>query len=138
MNNQPVSHLEEVPFGNFQLELDLIHEVYEYSEKIGHSRCYAAFMDGDYAGYMIVLATEMIHHKRTMQAVTDSFYIAPEYRKSGAFKVLLTYVEQDLRDNNIRFLTVGMNPNMPAFSHMCDMMQGIGYQHTEYLVTKEL
>ena len=27
VNKQPVNHLEEVPFGDFQLELDLVDEV---------------------------------------------------------------------------------------------------------------
>ena len=138
MNNQPAKHLEEVPFGDYQLELDLVDEVYDYSEKAGLSRCYAAFVDGDYAGYMIVMASEMIHHKGTVQAVTDSFYIAPEYRSTGVFSALLKYVEQNLSKNNIRFFTVGLNPNMPHFTKMSLGMYKKGYQHTEYSVTKEL
>ena len=35
MNNTPAQHLKEVPFGDFQLELDLVDEVYEYSEQVG-------------------------------------------------------------------------------------------------------
>jgi len=80
----------------------------------------------------------MIHHRGTLQAITDSFYIAPEYRSTGAFKALLAYVEQDLKQNNIRFLTVGLNPNMPHFIDMGNMMNELGYQTTEVSVTKEL
>lgn len=138
MNNQPAKHLKEVPFGDYQLELDLVDEVYDYSEKVGHGRCYAAFIDGDYAGYMIVMASEMIHHRGTVQAVTDSFYIAPEYRSSGAFKALLEYVENDLRENGTRFLTVGLNPNMPNEHLVKGFMFHHGYNHTETSVTKEL
>ena len=138
MNNQPAKHLEEVPFGDYQLELDLCDDVYDYTEKVGHCKCYAAFVDNEYAGYMIVMASEMIHHRGTKQAVTDSFYVAPAYRSSGVFQVLLEKVEQDLRSNNIRFLTVGLNPNMPHFTQMSLGMYKKGYQHTEYSVTKEL
>ena len=138
MNNQPAKHLEEVPFGDYQLELDLVHEVYDYSVQTGYCHCYAAFVDGDYAGYMVVMASEMIHHRGTVQAVTDSFYISPEYRNSGAFKTLLEYVENDLRSNGIRFLTVGLNPNMPHFTKTEAFMRAGLYQHTEYSVTKEL
>lgn len=138
MNNQPAKHLEEVPFGDYKLELDLVHEVYDYSVQTGYCHCYAAFVDGDYAGYMVVMASEMIHHRGTVQAVTDSFYISPEYRNSGAFKTLLEYVENDLRSNGIRFLTVGLNPNMHNFKRMMGMMCHLDYTHTEYSVTKEL
>lgn len=138
MNIQPVQHLEEVPFGDFQLELDLVDEVYDYSEQVGYCRCYAVYVNSNYAGYMVVMASEMVHHRGTIQAVTDSFYIAPEYRSTGAFKELLQYVERDLRDNGIRFLTVGLNPNMPHFRKMEAFMRAGLYQHTEYSVTKEL
>lgn len=138
VNNQPAEHLEEVPFGNFQLQLDLCDEVYDYSEKVGHCKCYAAFVDNEYAGYVVILASEMIHHKGTIQAVTDSFYIKPEYRSTGVFKKLLEYVELSMVQNNIRFLTVGLNPNMPNFEGMQGMMKHLNYIHTEYSVTKEL
>jgi GNAT superfamily N-acetyltransferase len=138
MNNQPVQHLDEVPFGNFELKLDLCDDVYNYSVDTGYCHCYAAFVDGDYAGYMVVMASEMIHHKDTIQAVTDSFYIAPEYRSTGVFSALIYYVEQDLSKNNIRFFTIGLNPNMPHFDQMLTYMGTKQYQHTEYLITKEL
>jgi GNAT superfamily N-acetyltransferase len=137
-NNQPVEHLEEVPFGDYQLELELCDDVYTYSESVGHCKCYAAFVDNEYAGYMIVMASEMIHHKGITQAVTDSFYVAPAYRGMEVFKTLLKKVEQDLKVNNIRFLTVGLNPNMPDYDNMQRGMDRHGYKHTEYLVTKEL
>ena len=138
MHNQPVEHLKEVPFGDYQLELNLCDEIYTYSEKIGHCKCYAAFVDNEYAGYMIVMASEMLHHRGTMQAVTDSFYITPAYRSAGVFQELLQKVEQDLKHNNIRFLTVGLNPNMPHYSKMDNMLSQSGYLTTEVSVTKEL
>lgn len=138
MNNQPAEHLEEVPFGDYSLKINLCDDVYNCAEHIGYCRSYVAFVDSNYAGYIVVMATEMIHHKGTMQAVTDSFYIAPEYRSSGAFKALLQHVENDLRSNDIRFFTLGLNPNMPNFNKMKSFMRAGLYQHTEYLVTKEL
>lgn len=138
MNNQPAEHLEEVPFGDYKLKIDLCDEVYNYSEITGHLRCYAVHSSGQLAGYMVVMASEMIHHKSTMQAVTDVFYIAPEYRNSGAFVKLLDYVEADLKSNNIRFFTVGLNPNMPHFSRVDYKMSELGYISTEVSVTKEL
>lgn len=138
MNNQPAQHLEEVPFGSFQLELDLADDVYDYSEKVGYLRCYAAYVDGNYAGYMIIMASEMMHHVGTIQAVTDAFYIAPEYRSSGAFKALLNYVEADLKSNGIRFLTLGVSVNTPRYNVVVNLLTRKGYALAELLVTKEL
>lgn len=138
LNKEPIKHLREVPFGNFDLDLCLCDETYQLAEEAGHLRCYAAFVDAKYAGYLIVMASEMIHHHRVMQAVTDSFYIAPAYRSTGAFTKLLEYVEADLKENNIRFFTVGLNVNMPHYSKMENMLNKIGYINTELAVTKEL
>ena len=138
MHNTPAKHLEEVPFGDYQLKLDLVDEVYEYSEQVGYCRSYAAYVDGEYAGYMLIMASEMIHHRGTTQAITDSFYITPAHRSSGAFKALLAHVEADLKSNGIRFLTVGLNPNMPNYSKMDGMLSKVGYITTEVSVTKEL
>jgi GNAT superfamily N-acetyltransferase len=138
IDKDPVSHLEEVPFGNFQLELDLVDEVYDYSEQAGYCRSYIVSVNGNYAGYILLMASEMIHHRGQMQAVADSFYIVPKYRSSGAFTTLLTYVENDLRSNGIRFLTVGLNPNMPHVHKMQKFINDKGYVHTEAYYTKEL
>ncbi len=138
MNNNPAKHLEEVPFGDFSLELDLVDEVYVSAEESGFTKCYCIHVDGNYAGYMLIMASEMIHHRGQMQAVTDSFYIAPAYRSTGAFMVLLDKVEQDLKVNGIRFLTVGLNPNMPHFNKVDGKLTRNGYLTTEVSVTKEL
>lgn len=138
MNNQPAKHLEEVPFGDYKLQLDLRHDVYVSAEETGYCKCYAAFVDGDYAGYMIIMASEMIHHKGTLQAITDSFYITPAYRSTGVFRALLSHVECSLIQNNIRFLTIGLNPNMPHYSKMDNMLNKLEYITTEVSVTKEL
>ena len=138
IDKDPAQHLEEVPFGNFQLELDLVHEVYEYSEHVGYCKNYVVCVDGTYAGYMTIMASEMIHHRGHIQALTDSFYIVPEFRSSGAFTALLSHVEQDLRDNGIRFFTLGLNPNMPHVEGMQKFVHDKGYMHTESSYTKEL
>jgi GNAT superfamily N-acetyltransferase len=138
IDNDPVSHLAEVPFGNFQLELDLVHEVYQYSEDIGYGKTYMVSVNGNYAGYATLMATEMIHHRGTLRGVVDAFYIKPEYRSTGAFKTLLAYIEDDLQSNGIRFLTVGLNPNMPHIDKMQQFIHAKGYICTESSYTKEL
>lgn len=138
MENIPQEHWEEVPFGNFQLELNLCEEVYISSEQQGYARFYSAWVGEEFAGYISVMASEMIQHKGTIQAVTDAFYIAPEYRSSGVFNKLLEHVEQDLALEGIRFLTVGINPNMPHKESVHDYLAGKGYIITELSMTKEV
>ncbi len=138
IHKQTIDHLKEVPFGDYDLKLELCGEVYDYSEQVGHCKAYVALVDGNYAGYMVIMASEMIHHRGVIQAVTDSFYIVKEQRHTGLFMKLLAHIEMDLKANNIRFLTVGLNPNMPHYSKMDNMLTKLGYITTEVSVTKEL
>jgi GNAT superfamily N-acetyltransferase len=137
-DSMPKEHLEEVPFGNFQLELNLVEEVYTYSEQVGYGRYYAAFVGDDFAGYVTLMASEMLHHRGVMQAVVDVFYVAPAYRSGGVFTKLITYVEQDLKLAGIRFLTVGVNPNMPHKEKVVAYLSAQGYITTEISMTKEV
>lgn len=138
MDKDPELHLDEVPFGNYQLELDLCHDVYSYTQELGYLQCYAVYVDKAYAGYMVVSASEMMHYRGHIRGVADSFYIKPEYRNSGAFSKLLSEVEQSLQRNNIEYLTLGMNPNMPNIKQTMRYVESKGYITTDVLMTKEL
>lgn len=138
MKTAPVDHLKEVPFGNFNLELNLCTDTYVHSEATGHARYYVAFVGNEFAGYMTIMASEMLHHRGVMQAVTDSFYVVPAFRSSGTFNKLLTDIENDLVYCGIRFLTIGLNPNMPHFDSMRGALCHKDYLDTEVSVTKEL
>ena len=138
MDNDPTLHLEEVPFGSYQLELDLCHEVYSSVQELGYLQCYAVYVNKEYAGYMVVGASEMMHYKGHIRGIADSYYIKPEYRSSGAFSKLLFEVEISLKRNNIEYLTLGMNPLMPHYVNMMEYVGKLGYQTTEILMTKEL
>lgn len=137
-NKHPVQHLDEVPFGNFDLSLCLVDEDYLAAEAAGNLRCYSVNVNGEWAGYITIIANEMLHHRSELQAVTDAFYIVPKHRGGGAFSELIQFVENDLRESGIRFFTVGLNPNMPNYAGMQGLMDRLMYQHTEYSVTKEL
>jgi len=138
LNSVQHKHWEEVPFGNFQLELDLCDEVYAFSEQQGYARFYVIHHEGVFVGYMSVVAAEMLHHKDTVNAITDSFYIVPEHRSAGAFKALLEHVEQDIHNEGNRFFTVGINPNMPNPTEMQAYLVQLGYIATEISMTKEV
>lgn len=138
IDKTPVNHLEEVPFGNYQMTLDLVHEVYTSTEALGYTKCYIVYVKGNFAGYMLIMASEMSHYRDVIQATTDSFYVKPEYRSSGVFAELLSYVEKDLLDNNIRFLTLGINPNMPHVDRVHKFVNDLGYVPTSTTMTKEL
>lgn len=129
-------HFAEVPFGDYKIELNPNDDIYLNAEREGHARFYVAFQGRNPAGYIIIFASEMAHHKGVMCAVTDSFYVVPEYRKDGIFGKLLTYVEQDIKSLGIRFLTIGHNPQYKGKTP--DLLLSEGYSVTEVSYTKEV
>lgn len=140
MKQTPVKHWEEVPFGNFNIDLHLCHGTYIAAESVGYARFYSVTnKNNKFIGYMSVLSSEMLHHKNTMQATTDSFYIHPSYRSKGVFKQLIEFVENDLRNEGIRFFSIGLNPNMPSPDLVeAALVNNLSYLRTEVMVTKEL
>lgn len=137
MYEEMCAHWDEVPFGNFDMDLELDHAAYLMAEEQGYARFYLVYDDSDKAiAYMSVFANQMIQHKGEVQAVTDAFYVAPDYRKSGVFGKLIEFVEQDLKTCGIRFFTIGTNPMYKGKTEQ--FLDRIGYCKTEVLFTKEL
>ncbi len=137
MCDEMCAHWDEVPFGDFDMELELDHAAYLMAEEQDYARFYLVYNDSDKAiAYMSVFANEMIQHKGLVQAVADAFYVAPDYRKSGVFGTLVEFVEQDLKEHNIRFFSLGHNPNTKG--RVEEYIEHLGYQKTEVIYTKEL
>jgi len=137
MYQDMLAHWDEVPLGNFDLELDLDTEKYMEAEEAGYA-CYYLVRDdsGQAIAYMSVFASPMCQHKGLMSAVTDAFYVAPEHRDSGVFAELLEFVEKDLTSCGIDYFTVVHNPRYKGRTAL--FLEHIGYCKTEVLYTKEL
>ncbi len=136
MHEEMYAHYDEVPFGPYDMHLDLDHESYMLAEDEGYARFYLIHDEGKAIGYLSVLASPMIQHKGELQAVTDAFYVAPDYRKGGVFGKLLEFVEQDLKACGIRFLSVGISPLHDDRTRQ--FLDHVGYCTTEIHYTKEL
>jgi len=137
MYQDMLTHWKEVPFGNFDLELDLDTDKYMEAEEAGFA-CYYLVRDdsGQAIAYMSVFASPMLKHKGLMAAVTDAFYVAPEHREGGVFAELLEFVEKDLASCGIEYFSVVHNPRYKGKTEL--FLTNIGYCKTEVSFTKEL
>ncbi len=136
MKESTEEHWKEVPFGEYNLDLELNDAIYRNAEEGGHARFYVAFLGRDPVAYMSLFASEMSQHKGILCAVTDSYYVVPQYRKDGIFGKLLEYVEQDIKSLGIRFLTVGHNPQYKGRTP--ELLESLGYSKTEVSYTIEV
>lgn len=108
-------HGNEVPFmvrgEEIPVELDI--DSYQALEDSGYLTCIVAEVDGNIAGYLVVIAYQPTHHKGKLLAVTDAFYVLPEYRNTGVFKQLVDYAEKRCEDAGIVALLLGVNQSFP-------------------------
>jgi len=136
MRDQMEEHFHEVPFGTFELALDIDHNAYLIAEQEGYLLCYIAYDEDKPVAYMGVIAGNMMKHIGNISAVADSYYVAPDYRKSGVFAKLLEFVEKDIATHGVRFFSLGQNVQ---FKDNADrLLLATGYQKMEILFTKEL
>lgn len=136
MRQLTLAHWDEVGFKEGNLELNLDEEVYATMESAGNARFYIAY-DGDVvAGYISILASTMVQHKDVMQAVTDSFYVVPEYRGAGVLQKLIEYIEQDCITHGITFLAIAFPPERARATGK--FLKRMGYAPREITYSKYL
>lgn len=117
-----VKHWDEVPFGPWKdIGLDVNTENYLLAEQEGYLRVLIVRDEGKLVGYVILLTSEMNHHKGVWQAVTDVIYVDPEYRGKGVAKMLFEACTLECKNNGISFFSVVVNPNLD-FSSMLEKM----------------
>lgn len=73
--------------------------IYEALEKAGSLRCFAAYADDSLIGFISVLVAVMPHHGHRL-ATTESFFVYPTYRDTGAGNLLLDAAEQYARESS--------------------------------------
>ena len=127
-------HYEEAPWWGLSLHMD--DELYLAAECSDSARFYLATVDGEIAGYVSLLAAPMMQHKGIMQAVTESFYVAPEYRRHGVFAKLVKYIEKDCAACGIQYLTLAFPKTDRGV--LDRFVKIAGYKDSEVSYTKEL
>lgn len=72
-------------------------EMYYQLESVGALHVYGAFMDDGIVGFITILTTVMPHYSAIL-AVSESFFVLKDYRKSGAGLKLLRMAEDRARE----------------------------------------
>ena len=132
------AHWDEVPFGNYKLELNLDVEQYIKLYELGYCKTVGAY-DGDVlVGYVVVLAATMMQHQGVYQLSTDSFYVHPKYRALGVFAEMIEAVQTLCRDNNLPFMSFGVNPMFAGSDGVEEFLQSQGFSKTEVVWTRKV
>lgn len=130
-------HNEEVPFSDGDIPYELDVGLYELMESQGYLSCVCAFdEESNLAGYIILVAQPLAHHKGHWSAVTDAFYVLPQYRGTRLFRDMLDYCEDVCKRHGISAIMLGVNLNYPATQKAVERLGD--YKQKETIYIKEL
>lgn len=100
-------------------------ETYRTLEGGGFLHAIGAFMGDSVIGYITVLSSVMPHYS-ALVAVTESFFVAKEYRKTGAGLKLLREAESHARGLG----SPGILVSAPFGGNLAEVLPHLGYQET--------
>lgn len=112
-------------------------EMYQAMESTGAVQAFGAFVDGDLAGFVVVLAPLLPHYGRVI-AVTESLFVASAHRKSGAGLRLLRRAEQHARDIGSPGLLVSAPIGEQSGGRLATLLPRIGYSETNRVFLKRM
>lgn len=132
-------HYDEVPLADGSKKMELDWDSYNLLEKAGLLLCLALMnekKEPEVVGYLVAVASPLLHHKNELCLRTDCFYVAPEYRKGKGFNMLLAAYHKKAAEADITEVRIICNENFKVSS---DILATKGYQLVEksYRLTEE-
>jgi len=109
-------------------------EIYAAMEKAGILFTFDARVDGRLVGFIMVLAVNLPHYCHVTSAVTESFFVAPEDRGTGAGLRLLKAGEDKAREVGAPGLLV----SAPYGGALAEVLPRRGYQETNRVFFKRV
>ena len=106
-------------------------EAYKDLERVGALYAIGAFLDGLLIGYITVL-TPILPHYSAIVAVTESFFVAKEHRKTGAGLKLLREAEDYAKAVG----SPGLLVSAPLGGSLAEVLGGVGYAETSRVFFK--
>lgn len=132
-------HWDEVPFGDFGLDIEPNIDTYRTMYEAGMCRAYVALNEEDtVVAYLIVFVSEMVHHKGVYQMTTDLFYVDPAYRRCGLFVEMMDKAEAECLEHGIRFMSYAINPTYSDSYELESWLLTKDFQCTEKVYTREV
>ena len=108
-------------------------DTYRAMEAAGLFHAFAARCDGRLIGFMFLLVPVLPHFGRKV-GVSESYFVAAEYRKTGAGLRLLHAAEEAAREAG----AVGVLVSAPTGGILERVMPGVGYRETNRVFFKGL
>lgn len=106
---------------------------YKQMELSGALHVIGAFFSDVFVGYIIMLSPILPHYSVRV-AVVESFFVAKEYRKTGAGLKLLHEAENQARAAGGHGILI----STPAGGNLAEVLPHVGYEHTNQVFFRAL
>jgi GNAT superfamily N-acetyltransferase len=100
-------HWEELALDKENVPLDPDWTRYERMDAAGQITMVTLRAGGHLVGYCCMIVTPELHYRTTLSAVSDVFWIAPEYRGRGGGTRLFRAVEAELKRRGVKRIYCG-------------------------------
>ena len=126
------SHYEEVA-ADKEIELNPSYETYTTLALLGILHVVTVRNnDNNLIGYYIAIVTPHLHYKQSLTAVTDIYYLDPEYRFGRIAIDFFKFIESSLKDRGVqRIYTM-----TKSFANKGKIFEYLGYTEKERIYTK--
>lgn len=108
-------------------------DIYRGMEAAGLLHAFSARMDGKLIGFLFLLVPTLPHFGK-MVGVAESYFVAAEYRKTGAGSLLRLAAEQMARERG----AVGILLSAPIGGQLEKVAPHVGYRETSRVFFKRL
>lgn len=125
-------HWEEVARDREIIKLDPDWASYHALEAAGQLFLMVCRIDGKMAGYHLAFVRPHLHYKNSLSAITDVFFLHPDYRNSGIGKGLFLASEKNLKARGVQKIFLGCKIALD----LTPLFEKIGYQKIEYVFAK--
>lgn len=129
------AHAKEVKSDTFNMELNPNFDAYKALQDSGSFLPIAAFIEGENAGYLNLIAQPALCSKDHMVAVADGFFVNPKFRRLGVMQRLVTEAESLCSSVGVTSLSLAVMAGKGGGS---EFVESLGYTKAEITYTKIL
>ncbi len=130
-----VQHWQEIALGHDKVPLDIARDRYQDLCDSGSLHIVTARDDGVLIGYHVAIVSGHLHYLSTLHAMTDVYYILPEYRVGRTGIRLFQFIEKEMRSLGVKKLYTGCKLHT-ANGRSGKLFEYLGYKPTETIYTK--
>jgi hypothetical protein len=102
--------------------LDVNYDMYLNIDRRGALRVYTARWRGELVGVLLFFVSPSLHHKSTIWATSDVFWLRPDARKPFVARRMLRFAEAGLKAEGVHTIRFGEKTARPALGRLLEAM----------------